>query len=189
MTDIYEYSGLDGFFPDLSDWERQLLQGVGRSYGAEVEARWRTQKIDLAAYYTLSWTERYFEGIYHDWYPARNDNRYKLTLSATRKFSDRFEMYAGWHYHTGDRATIPTQLIGDEEFYDSPYNYKMSDYHRLDLGFNFHRTTKRGNQSTWNLTLYNAYCRMNPMFAYVDTELVEMSLIPIIPSFNYTLRF
>ena len=189
MTDIYEYSGLDGYFPDLSDWERQLLQGVGRSYGAEVEARWRTQKIDLAAYYTLSWTERYFEGIYHDWYPARNDNRHKLTLSATRKFSDRFEMYAGWHYHTGDRATIPTQLIGDEEFYDSPYNYKMSDYHRLDLGFNFHRTTKRGNQSTWNLTLYNAYCRMNPMFAYVDTELVEMSLIPIIPSFNYTLRF
>ena len=189
MTDIYEYSGLDGFFPDLSDWERQLLQGVGRSYGAEVEARWRTHKIDLAAYYTLSWTERYFEGIYHDWYPARNDNRHKLTLSATRKFSDRFEMYAGWHYHTGDRATIPTQLMGDEEFYDSPYNYKMSDYHRLDLGFNFHRTTKRGNQSTWNLTLYNAYCRMNPMFAYVDTELVEMSLIPIIPSFNYTLRF
>ena len=189
MTDIYEYSGLDGFFPDLSDWERQLLKGVGRSYGAEVEARWRTHKIDLAAYYTLSWTERYFEGIYHDWYPARNDNRHKLTLSATRKFSDRFEMYAGWHYHTGDRATIPTQLMGDEEFYDSPYNYKMSDYHRLDLGFNFHRTTKRGNQSTWNLTLYNAYCRMNPMFAYVDTELVEMSLIPIIPSFNYTLRF
>ena len=189
MTDIYEYSGLDGFFPDLSDWERQLLQGVGRSYGAEVEARWRTHKIDLAAYYTLSWTERYFEGIYHDWYPARNDNRHKLTLSATRKFSNRFEMYAGWHYHTGDRATIPTQLMGDEEFYDSPYNYKMSDYHRLDLGFNFHRTTKRGNQSTWNLTLYNAYCRMNPMFAYVDTELVEMSLIPIIPSFNYTLRF
>ena len=109
-------------------------------------------------------------------------------------------MYAGWHYHTGDRATIPTQLIGDMAYYESPYNYQMSDYHRLDLGFNFHKTTKRGNESIWNLTLYNAYCRMNPMFAYLNhykpkesteykTELVEKSLIPIIPSFNYTLRF
>lgn len=200
MNDIYEYSGIDGFFPDLSDWEHQLLSGTGRSYGAELEARWRTEKMDVAAYYTLSWTERYFEGIYHDWYPARNDNRHKLTLTATRKFSERFEMYAGWHYHTGDRATIPTQLIGDNAYYESPYNYQMSDYHRLDLGFNFHKTTKRGNESIWNLTLYNAYCRMNPMFAYLKhyipegsseykTEFVEKSLLPIIPSFNYTLRF
>lgn len=156
--------------------------------------------MDISAYYTLSWTERFFEGIFHDWYPARNDNRHKLTLSATRKFSDKFEMYAGWHYHTGDRATIPTQIIGYNVFYESPYNYQMSDYHRLDIGFNFHRTTKRGNKSTWNLTIYNAYCRMNPMFAsfyyYIPEggseykkELVETCVIPIIPSFNYTLRF
>ena len=156
--------------------------------------------MDIAAYYTLSWTERYFEGIWHDWYPACNDNRHKLTLTATRKFSDRFEMYLGWHYHTGDRATIPTQLIGDMAYYESPYNYQMSDYHRLDLGFNFHKTTKRGNESIWNLTLYNAYCRMKQMFASLyhykpdgsteyKTELVEKSLIPIIPSFNYALRF
>ena len=200
LNDIYEYSGKDGFFTDISDWEHQLMSGKGRSYGAEVEARWRTAKMELAAYYTLSWTERYFKGIYHDWYPARTDNRHKLTLSATRKFSERFEMYAGWHYHTGDRATIPNQLIGDMAYYESPYNYQMSDYHRLDLGFNFHKTTKRGNESIWNLTLYNAYCRMNPMFAYLNhyrpegsteykTEFVEKSLIPIIPSFNYTLRF
>lgn len=200
MRDIYEYSGKNSQFPDLSDWERQLFSGLGRSYGAEIEAEWRTKKMDISAYYTLSWTERFFEGIFHDWYPARNDNRHKLTLSATRKFSDKFEMYAGWHYHTGDRATIPTQIIGYNVFYESPYNYQMSDYHRLDIGFNFHRTTKRGNKSTWNLTIYNAYCRMNPMFAsfyyYIPEggseykkELVETCVIPIIPSFNYTLRF
>ena len=200
LYDIYEYSGKDGLFTDISDWEHQLLSGKGRSYGAEMEARWRTEKMDVAAYYTLSWTERYFEGIYHDWFPARTDNRHKLTLTATRKFSDKFEMYSGWHYHTGDRATIPTQFIGDKAYYDSPYNYQMSDYHRLDLGFNFHKTTKRGNESIWNLTLYNAYCRLNPVFAYLKhylpegnseykTEFVEKSLIPIVPSFNYTLRF
>lgn len=200
MDNLYEYCGTDGVFPDISDWENQLMQGKGRSYGAEIEAMWRTKKMEIAAYYTLSWTERYFEGIWHDWYPARNDNRHKVTLRATRKFNDRFDMYLGWNYHTGDRSTVATQVIGSDLYFTSPYNYKLSDYHRLDLGFNFHRTTKRGNESIWNLTLYNAYCRMNPMFAMLDhyksmnseeytTRFVEAAAIPIIPSFNYTLRF
>lgn len=106
-----------------------------------------------------------------------------------------------WNYHSGDRMTVPTQIIGGEVYYTSPYNYKMPDYHRLDLGFNFRKTTRRGNESIWNLTIYNAYCRMNPMFtmldhyrrSYEDEEYVTtfktMAAIPIIPSFNYTLRF
>lgn len=200
MSDLYEYCGVDGIFPDISEWENQLMSGRGRSYGAELEARWQAADTDIAAYYTLSWTERFFEGIWHGWYPARNDNRHKLTLTATRKFSDRFEMYLGWHYHTGDRTTVPTQILDGQTYYTSPYNYKLSDYHRLDLGFNFRKTTKRGNESIWNLTLYNAYCRMNPLFSMLDyyrpssgdeykTKFVEASAIPIIPSFNYTLRF
>ncbi len=199
---MYEYSGTDGIYPDLENWEIEVMRGKGRSYGAEVELRWRTDKMDVAAYYTLSWTERFFEGIWHDWYPARNDNRHKFTINATRRFSDRFEMYASWNYHTGDRMTVPTQIIGGQEYYTSPYNYKMADYHRLDIGFNFRKTTKRGNESVWNLSLYNVYCRMNPMFTMLDhyrtdykepakyeTVFKEMSVIPIIPSFNYTLRF
>lgn len=200
MNNLYEYCGVDGVFPNLWNWEDELMPGKGRSYGAEFEGRWRNSKMDVAAYYTLSWTERYFEGIWHSWYPARNDNRHKMTLTATRKFSDRFEMYLGWHYHTGDRTTVPTQVIDGNTYYTSPYNYKLSDYHRLDLGFNFHRTTKRGNESIWNLTLYNAYCRMNPMFSMLDyykpsgsdeykAKFVEAAAIPLIPSFNYTLRF
>lgn len=202
MHNMYEYSGTDGIYPDLKNWEIEVMRGKGRSYGAEVELRWRTDKMDVAAYYTLSWTERFFEGIWHDWYPARNDNRHKFTINATRRFSDRFEMYASWNYHTGDRMTVPTQIIGGQEYYTSPYNYKMADYHRLDIGFNFRKTTKRGNESVWNLSLYNAYCRMNPMFTMLDhyrtdskeparyeTVFKELAAIPIIPSFNYTLRF
>ena len=202
MDNLYEYSGTDGIYPDLKIWENEVMRGKGRSYGAEVELRWRSEKMDVAAYYTLSWTERFFEGIWHDWYPARNDNRHKFTINATRRFSDRFEMYASWNYHTGDRMTVPTQIVGGQVYYTSPYNYKMADYHRLDIGFNFRKTTKRGNESVWNLSLYNAYCRMNPMFTMLDhyrtdykepakyeTVFKELAVIPIIPSFNYTLRF
>jgi len=60
---------------------------------------------------------------------------------------------------------------------------------------NFRKTTKRGNESIWNLSLYNVYCRMNPMLAEIRTEKngtaygVATGVIPIIPSFSYTLKF
>lgn len=201
MDNLYEYCGIESIYPDISTWEFQLMQGKGRSYGAEVELGWKNRNTEISAYYTLSWTERFFEGIWHDWYPARNDNRHKFTVNATHRFSRRFDMYMAWNYHSGDRMTVPTQIIGGDVYYTSPYNYKMADYHRLDLGFNFRKTTKRGNESIWNLTLYNAYCRMNPMFTMLDhyrvgttteeykTKFKTLAAIPIIPSFNYTLRF
>lgn len=189
MRNIYEYCGISGIYPDLAAWEHELLRGRGRSYGAEVEISWRTPKTDVSAYYTLSWTERMFEEIWHDWYPARNDNRHKFTINATHRFSRRFDMYLSWNYHSGDRTTIPTQIVDGKEYFSNPYNYKLPDYHRLDVGFNFRRTTRRGNESIWNLSIYNAYCRMNPMFAMYDSELIVMSAIPVIPTFSYTLRF
>lgn len=206
MDNLYEYCGIESIYPDIASWEYQLMSGKGRSYGAEVELRWGTKDTDISAYYTLSWTDRFFEGIWHDWYPSRNDNRHKFTLNATHRFGKRFDMYAAWHYRSGNRMTVPTQIIGGSVYYTSPYNYQLPDYHRLDLGFNFRKTTKRGNESIWNLTLYNAYCRMNPMFTMLDhytrygdmsdptskeykTEFKTLAVIPIIPSFNYTLRF
>ena len=155
---------------------------------------WKTKTTDVSAYYTLSWTERYFKDIWPDWYPARNDNRHKFTVNASHRFSKTVDMYAAWNYHTGDRATIPTQMVGDEVFYSHPYNYKLPDYHRLDIGVNFRKTTRRGYESIWNISVYNAYCRMNPMFAKLDheerdTDLRIISAVPVIPSFSYTLRF
>jgi outer membrane receptor protein involved in Fe transport len=196
LNNIYEYSGVDNMYPDISIWEYNLAKGKGRSYGLETEFHWRTAKVDLAAYYTLSWSERFFDRVWHDWYPARNDNRHKLTVTSTMKFSDRFDMYAAWHYHTGDRSTVPTQILDSGVCYTSPYNHQMADYHRLDLGFKCRKTARRGNESIWNLSIYNAYCRMNPMFSMLDmsneineVSLVEIGVIPIIPSFNYTFRF
>ena len=71
----------------------------------------------------------------------------------------------------------------------------MPAYHRLDVGFNFKKTTRRGNESIWNLSVYNAYCRMNPIWAVVEYDGKgkfvgkAYGMIPIIPSFSYTLRF
>ena len=219
MDNLREYTGSNSLFPPLTRWESTFAKGLGRSYGGEFEFAWRKPKVDLSASYTLSWNERYFENIYRDWYPDRNDHRHKLTLSGTYKFTKRFEVYAAWNFHSGSRFTVPTQVVSqkiDPEqdpgygviwfgpddgfrhryFYSSPNNVKMPAYHRLDLGFNFHKTTKRGNESIWNLSVYNAYCRMNAMIAITDYDAEKgkfigkaNGIVPIIPSFSYTLRF
>ena len=87
--------------------------------------------------------------------------------------------------------------VSEIPFYTRPNNVKIPDYHRMDLGCNWHRVTKRGNESIWNLSIYNVYCRMNPFYAVVGRNGMYSSeikaraygLVPIIPSFSYTLKF
>ena len=51
-------------------------------------------------------------------------------------------------------------------------NVSLPAYHRLDLGINFRKTTKRGFERILEYQyLYNAYCRMNPLYATVQLEI------------------
>ena len=81
-----------------------------------------------------------------------------------------------------------------DRVYTGPNNIKLPDYHRLDVGMNFIKHRSDGKIRTWNFSIYNAYCRMNTVYADVeidDGESVGRSygLIPIIPTFSYTLKF
>lgn len=203
MDHILEYGGSNSLFPPLSSWESDFYVGKGRSFGLEVEAGYESEKCSFSTGYTLSKTDRLFEDIYYTWYPDRNDNRHKLTLNASWRPTGKLEFYGGWTYHTGSRITAQSHVIVESpdgnlytEVYESPNNLKLPDYHRLDLGFNFHRTTRRGNEVIWNISIYNAYCRMNPVFGYVDRDYETKrftgyytGIIPVIPTFSYTLRF
>lgn len=199
MDHIREYKGYR-IFPPIENWERTFAEGKGRAYGMETSLVYNTVSTHAALNYTLSWSERFFEDLYPEWFPDRLDNRHRLNVSVSHRFSKRFEMYAGWNWHSGDRFTVESQYLpSDDQFYNenlftSPNNVKMPDYHRLDVGFNFHKTTKRGNESIWNLSVYNLYCRMNPIVVYTYTEndkpiSAAAGMVPIIPTFSYTLKF
>ena len=162
---------------------------------------------------------RKFDLIWTDWYPDRFDNRHKITVSVSHRFSDRFDIYASWNFHSGNRITVDSYDSLDNlnrnlwitafapSFYgkriDMPNNLKLPDYHRLDIGVNFRKETRRGNERIWNISVYNAYCRLNPVYATIKTtdEITGeplpdgqflckgTALIPILPSFSYTLKF
>ncbi len=204
LDHIYEYGGTNLLFPSIKDWELDFVEGQGLAYGAEAALGWSGDRIDANLYYTLSWSRRKFDDFYYDWYYDRNDARHKITADFSYRINDRIDLYAAWNYHTGtwisvcSQTLVPDEGSGDfpDRFYTGPNNMRLPDYHRLDVGANFRKTTKRGNERIWNVSLYNAYCRMNP-FIVVDyyenkngTQYGKVtSIFPIIPSFSYTLKF
>lgn len=199
MDNLLEYGGANTLFPPLDSWEHEFNQGRGKSYGMELEAGWETERSRIAAYYTLSWSLRKFDDIYHSWYPDRNDNRHKLTLTGSHRFGKNIEIFATWNWKKGNRMTVESHIydsvLGNTSYYSAPNNIQLPDYHRLDLGADFHIRSRRGNESIWNISIYNAYCRKNAVFATVEIKEdgsykgSGKAIFPILPSFSYTFRF
>ena len=226
MDNLREYAGTASIFPPINKWETDFIDGKGVAYGSEFSIEYDpTPNTNLTAYYTLSWSKRHFEEFYYDWYPDRCDNRHKVTLMANHKFNDRIDCYIGWNFNSGNWFTLANQKIyntiehyGDETYhydylilndvYARPNNIRMPAYHRLDLGVNFRKIKKNGHERVWNLSVYNAYCRMNAIMASIDQEWEStidedgnwsshisryytsaLGVIPIIPTFSYGIKF
>ena len=194
------YSGNGSLFPSIDRWEDEFVSGRGRSYGAEIELQYLSGKFRGSAFYTLSWSERKFDALLDSWFRDRFDNRHKLTLTGSWRINEHIDMNATWNFHSGNRVTVPEHTVslpdgGSRFLFSEPYNAKLPDYHRLDISCNFRKRTKRGNERIWNISIYNAYCRMNPIMMRVtnNEELKPVatgySFVPIIPSFSYTLKF
>jgi hypothetical protein len=95
------------------------------------------------------------------------------------------------------RYIIQGNLVNE---YDEVNNYRMPPYHRLDLSASRTRTTRRGNVTSWNFSIYNAYNRANPFFMYfevtgdlddyrLEIEPRMVSLFPVIPSISWRFEF
>ena len=71
----------------------------------------------------------------------------------------------------------------------------MRNYHRMDVGINFHKPKKWG-ERTWNVSVYNVYSRLNPFYMDISynydqqlNQLRQFSLFPIVPSVSYRFSF
>ncbi|MDE7144970.1 MAG: TonB-dependent receptor [Duncaniella sp.] len=204
---LIEYDGGSSLTPSVEDWDQRVRTGKGKSYGLEWEASYGNRRLSLSTSYTLSWNRRLFTDFYPTWYPDKFDNRHKFNISARYKLKEGIDVYASWCYHSGNRMTVPQQLVtapilpgictvGSPEYiYEQPNNVSLPAYHRLDLGVNFRKTTRKGYEQIWNISVYNATCHMNPFYASIrqnpDGTFIgkATAVFPILPSFSYTLRF
>jgi hypothetical protein len=193
-------NGADVFSNDAI--ETQLLFGIGRAYGLEMQIKKRTGKLTGWLSYTLSKTERKIEGINdNNWYNARQDRTHDIAIVGTYKLNDKWTLSANWIFYTGDAVTFPAGKYRVDDrliyYYTERNGYRMPDYHRLDLGATLLLKKKKRLTSELAISLYNAYGRQN---AYTiefresaadpeRTEAVQTSLFRFIPSVSYNFKF
>lgn len=218
MRNVLEYKDGATFMGSSHNWEEKVEMGKGRSYGLELMAQKTTGNTTGWLAYTWAKSKRKFEkgGINNgEWFPYRYDRRHHVNLIVSHKFSEKIDVSASWEFYTGGTTTLAEertaivrpdtymhQFYGkqsDADYVQSRNNYRMPSSHRLNLGINFHKKTKRG-MGTWNVSVQNVYNAMNPTFIYKDiiydfdnnkynTRLKKVTILPFIPSVSYTYKF
>jgi CarboxypepD_reg-like domain/TonB-dependent Receptor Plug Domain len=204
------------FFVDFGNniyqnWQRNILKnGKGEAYGLEFLVNKSEGRLNGMISYTLSWNNRQFDGFNESKvFPFKYDRRHVLNTYLAYKLSEKWKIGALWTYNTGFHLTIPNGQVVDVPFFDekkllytSINNGQMPNYHRLDINAIKEKTLKNGRTRTWNINVYNAYARLNPIYIYVKKEfknpltkevipaaLKGIVLLPILPSVNYALTF
>jgi outer membrane receptor for ferrienterochelin and colicin len=212
MDNLLEYKDGASFTGTSTGWEDKVEDGIGRSYGIELFLKKTAGRTTGWVSYTLAKSERRFEIInYGAWFPAKYDRRHSLSITLTQQLSRKWELSANWVYSTGNVTTVPLMEIFGATLPHHPYpgqivveqlesrnNYRMSDYHRLDVGLTYYTNRSKPRYGMWNLSIYNAYNRRNPFLLSTDFKsredtntkvLKQVTFFPVIPSISYTYKF
>ena len=178
--------------------EALLRYGKGWSYGVEMLIRKKYGKFSGWVAYTLARTRQQFPDINNGQpYPATQDRTHDISIVAIYDYSTAWTFSATWVYYTGNAVTFPSGIYNVDNraipLYTERNGYRMPPYSRLDLS----ATWTLGPHSNLNFSLYNAYDRWN---AYAinfivnpnnpnQTEAVQTTFFPIIPSVTYNFNF
>lgn len=201
------------------NWEKNITQGKGWSYGGEVLLQKEKGKWNGWIGYTLSWTYVQFDSInFGKKFFPRYDRRHDISIVNIYKFNDHIKLSCTWVYGTGNAITLPlaqynaaphnpsendgyiTQsFFGFNSNFRNDYGekngFRMAPYHRLDVGIQFTKVKKKYTR-TFELSFYNAYNRWNPFFYYIErgqtatqNKLMQITLFPILPSVSWSWKF
>lgn len=187
--------------------ENQLLQGYGRAYGTEFYVKKNKGKFTGWISYTISKTERLVSGVSNgDWFRSRYDRTHALNTSVSYDIAKRWSVSANFVYLSGTPATFPNSKLQIQNL-NIPYNtdgtrnnYRITPYHRLDLGatYNFKKNDTRKFKQSIVLSVYNVYNRRNAFSIYfrtnkdnsLQTEAVRFSMIgSFVPAITYNFNF
>ncbi len=198
--------------------EQSFTSGTGDAYGMEIFINKRLGAFTGWIGYTLSWTTRLFTELNNgrDFYP-RYDRRHDISVVATYRLGESWEMGATWVYGTGQGYTMPTGRYmlnpivnnhtsqgngyyrSDELDYTERNGYRLPPFHKLDLNFT-HKFSWFELPWQFSINVYNAYNRRNVFAQYLSQEydpetgesemkIRRITLFPIIPTFGLSFTF
>ncbi len=191
--------------------ETEVLQGVGRAYGAEVLLRKPEGQFRGWISYTISRAETKIDGKSPeerinngDFFPSDYDKTHDVSLVGIYQRNDRLSFSATFNYSTGRPVTLPvSKYVYDGVIvpnFTRRNESRLSDYHRLDLSatLNNRERVNRRFHGSWSVSIYNVYARRNA-YSYLfrqsetdpaQTEIIRYSILgTIIPSVSYNFKF
>ena len=184
--------------------ESELRVGKSWSYGFELLLRRNSGKLTGWVGYTFSVARRQIDEINEGVaYKAPYDKPHNITVVASYAFSPRYQLSANWVYSTGAPVTFPTgrAIIGNEvvPVYTARNEYRMPDYHRLDVSFIIKRKQHPNMKWDWewNFSIYNLYGRKNAWsIGFVEEEdnpgvtyAEKTYLFGMVPSVTFNFKF
>lgn len=203
MTGLISYKDGASFLSTSGSWEDKVHQGgKGESYGAEFFVQKKKGKLTGWVGYTLSWTNRQFDELNGGKrFSYKYDRRHDFSIALMYKLGPKIDFSGTWVFGTGNAITVPESTFTDSfgrilNDYGERNGTRMPEYHRLDLGINFHKKMKVG-EIIWNVSVYNVYSRQNPFFVYLGSKkdnptektYKQVSLFPILPSVSFRRKF
>ncbi|WP_343303127.1 TonB-dependent receptor [Chitinophaga niabensis] len=215
MQNVIEYKeGADYVASSRNEtWQEQVTNGTGEAYGLEVLLQKKTGRFTGWMAYTWAWSYRNLPEVnFGKRFPYKYDRRHDLHLVGMYKLRKNIELTGVWTFQSAQPFTIPLaeyetvrdpirpvngNYLDNIEYVNGRNNMRIAPFHRLDLGVNFIRHKRNGNIRTWNVSVLNAYNQKNAFFYLLDTYhkerkeavLTGTTLLPIMPSFSYNLKF
>ena len=184
--------------------EGEFRFGSSESYGIELMTRFNCNKLNGWFSYTYSHTERTIPEINNgEPYLAPYDKPHDISVVLNYNIYKRVSISGNWVYSTGSPVTFPVGRAevngGIMPIYSDRNDYRMPDYHRLDLAITIKGKQRPGKKwyGEWNFSCYNVYGRKNAWaISFLQDEqnpgstYAEMTyLFSYVPSISYNFKF
>ncbi len=207
LDNVLEFDGI------MFDWfgtkytpQDHILSGTGRNYGVEFMFKKNSGRFNGWISYTLSRSLRKFPGIMDGKvFSSKHDRPHSLSCVLNYRISPQWTCSAVFVYGTGLPFTRPlgVYVVGENLIREyGPHNGgRMPDYNRLDLSVTYELPLKGRCTHSFNVSVYNAYARPNPMMCDIRLDFDKenpdelrlyiggVRLYTLLPSITYNLAF
>jgi len=189
--------------------ETEMLNAVGRAYGAELSIKRTYGKLDVEAAFTYSRSLRRTAGNPENqhvnegaWFPSDFDSPYNVSLTAKYRPSRTKTFSASFIYRRGRPITAPAGAFAVYPSWFIPTfsernSLRIPDYHRLDVSYTFDDglISRRQLKTEFTFSLYNVYARQNAFSVFFRKEGSQFKsfklavLGTVLPFVSYNFKF
>ncbi len=188
--------------------ERDVVEGIGRSYGIEANFKKTSGRFNYQLNYTYSRSERrVLETAVQrninqgEWYPSNFDKPHSFNLTVSQKTGPKTNLSVNFTYSTGRPITAPVSNFGIDNVLNVPIfsernQFRIPDYHRLDIAYTIGPFGKKNGSNNLTFSIYNLYSRRNAYSVFFRQKPFQSlsvlriaTLGSIFPSVTYNFNF